>query len=61
MGAAVSAALASKTLKVAGLLGLVLVMDYLKIDDLALKSAALGIAGLITGWHGVAPFVSPKS
>lgn len=56
-----SAALANKTIKVAGLLGLVLLMDYLKIDDLALKAAALGIASLITGWHGAEPFISPKS
>lgn len=27
--------------------------DYLKINDPTLREAALGMIGLITGWHGV--------
>lgn len=29
------------------------VTDYLKINDAALREAAFGMIGLITGWHGV--------
>jgi hypothetical protein len=29
------------------------VCDYLKINDPTLRETALGMIGLITGWHGV--------